>query len=199
MDNLPPADAASEREFNPPAEQQVKSEIENAKEEAKKLKRGASEQAAVSFESAKTNIMGVAQEAVGYGEGLVNEQKGRWADMVEKYGHAAKTASEKLDQEGHSALAAQASDLASRLDRASRYLRGKKLSEIYYDAEHFTRRRPEIVFGLMFAAGLAAARFLKASDRGVTSGRRLNIEKEGSSSESVVETSALAPGTEKTL
>jgi hypothetical protein len=55
-------------------------------------------------------------------------------------------------------------------------LRDKNLSEIYYDAEHFTRRRPEIVFGMMFAAGLVAARFLKASDRGAASSRPLNIE-----------------------
>jgi hypothetical protein len=177
MDNLPPSAAdASKPEQNPPVAQQLKSQVESAKKEAAKLKGGASEQAAVSFESAKTNIMEAAQEAAGYGQGVVNEQKDRLAEIVEKYGQTAKAASEKLDQEGHAALANRAGEMAKRLDRASTYLRDKNLSEIYYDAEHFTRRRPEIVFGMMFAAGLVAARFLKASDRGAASSRPLNIE-----------------------
>ena len=86
MDNLPPSAAAtSKREQKPPVAQQLKSEVEEAKEEAGNLKHGASEQAAVAFESAKTNIMEVAQEAAGYGQGIVNEQKDRLAEIVEKY------------------------------------------------------------------------------------------------------------------
>jgi hypothetical protein len=88
--------------------------------------------------------------------------------------------------------------MAKRLDRASTYLRDKNLSEIYYDTERFTRRRPEIVFGMMFAAGLVAARFLKASHRGAESSRPLNIEKENPA-ESLAQTSTLAAGEGKTL
>jgi LysM repeat protein len=91
MDNLPPSAAAtSKREQRPPVAQQLKSEVESAKKEAAKLKHGASEQATVSFESAKTNIMEAAQEAAGYGQGVVNEQKDRLAEIVEKYGQTAK-------------------------------------------------------------------------------------------------------------
>jgi hypothetical protein len=36
----------------------------------------------------------------------------------------------------HGALAQQAEEIASHLDRASNYLREKELREIYYDAEH---------------------------------------------------------------
>ena len=179
MDNLAPSSgAASERGQDPPAEQQLKSEVESAKKEAAKLKRGASEQATASFESAKANIKEAAQEAAGYGQDVVNEQKNRLAEIVHEYCQATKAASEKLHQEGHVALASRADEVASRLDRASTYLRKKKLSEIYYDAEHFTRRRPEIVFGMMFATGLVAARFLKASDRGVARSRASNVTSE---------------------
>ena len=167
MDNLPPDAVASEREQNRRPTQLGKTGVDAAKEEAAKLKRGASEQAAVSFESAKSNIKEVAREATGFGESVITEQKGKMADIVHQYGQAAKAASERLDQEGHAALANRADELASRLDRASTYLREKGISEIYYDSERFTRRRPEIVFGMMFAVGLVAARFLKASDRGV--------------------------------
>ena len=205
MDNLPPSAAASsERSQNPPASKQLKSKIETAKEEGAKLKQGASEQAAASFESAKTNIKEVAQEAAGYGQSVANEQKNRLADIVHEYCQAAKAASEKLHQEGQAALAGRADEMASHLDRASTYLREKKLSEIYHDAEHFTRRRPEIVFGTMFAAGLAAARFLKASDRGVARGGASNVENERKLSEpsapaSSLPPSAIAHGPERTF
>jgi hypothetical protein len=76
----------------------------------------------------------------------------------------------------HGALAQQAEEIASHLDRASNYLREKELSEIYYDAEDFTRWRPGLVFGMMFAAGLLAARFVKASNRGPEKGYLSNVE-----------------------
>jgi len=120
--------------------------------------------------------------------------------MVHQYGQAAKAASEKLDQEGHAALANRADELSSRLDRASTYLREKRVSEIYYDTEHFTRRRPEIVFGMMFALGLVAARFLKASDRGVAGRRRqLNVASEEYPYQRSAQASTISPGSENTL
>ncbi len=177
MDNLPPSEAAaSEREQDPPAAQQLKSEVGTVQKEAAKVKHGASEQAAASFESAKTEIKEVAQKTAGYGQEVVNEQKNRLADIVHEYHQAAKAASEKLNQEGHAALASRADEVASRLDRASTYLRERKISEIYDDAGHFARRRPEIAFGIMFGAGLVAARFLKASDRGAANSRVSSVE-----------------------
>jgi hypothetical protein len=202
MDNLEPSPAAAAE--HPPAAQQLKSEVETAKKEGAKLKRDASEHAAASLESAKTNIKEVAQEAAGYGQGVVNEQKNRLADIVHEYCQAAKAASEKLHQEGHAALASRADEVASHLDRASTYLRERKISEIYNDAEHFARRRPEIVFGMMFAAGLVAARFLKASDRGTESSRVASVESKGNlsgphSRASLVSPSTIASGPERAL
>jgi hypothetical protein len=196
MDNLPPhAAAPTEREQNQPKTPQVKT----AKEEAAKLKRGASEQAAVSFESAKSNIEEVAREATDFGRSVVTEQKDKLAEIVNEYGQAAKAASKKLEQEGHDALASRANELASRLDRASTYLREKRVSEIYYDTEHFTRRRPEIVFGMMFAVGLATARFLKASDRGAARRRPFNVAGEGYPSQPSAQASTVSPGSGNTL
>jgi hypothetical protein len=181
MDNLPQSGAAaSEREQNPTAAQQLKSQVETAKQETANLKRAASEQTAAAFESAKSNLKEAAQEAKHRSEGAINEQKTRLAEIVHEYCQAARAASERLRQEGHTALADRADDLAFRFLRASTYLREKKLSEIYNDAEQFTRRRPEIVFGLMFAAGLVAARFLKASDHGAAiSNRTPNVQGQG--------------------
>ena len=198
MDNLTePAAVASEREQNPATKQPVKSEIELAKEEAEKLKRSASEKAGATLETVKTNITQAAQGAAEHGENIFNEQKDRLAGMVNEYGQAAKAASERLHQEGHDALASRADEMALRLEQASTYLKESKLSAIYEDAQQFTRKRPEIVFGMMFAAGLAAARFLKASDRGATVGRPRSVQNENN----LRDTSAMAeavPGSDKT-
>jgi hypothetical protein len=164
MDNLASV-PASEPEQNPPLEQQVKTKIETVQEQASKIKHDASEQAAATLEGAKSNMKEIAEGAVGYGQRALTEQKLKLAQIVQQYGQAAKAASQNLHQESHDALAQRAEEISSRLDRASNYLRERELTEIYYDAEHFTRRRPELVFGIMFAAGLLAARFLKASNR----------------------------------
>ena len=197
MDNLS-SPSTSEREHNPSSTQGVTNGMESLKEETATIKREASEEAMVNLESAKSNIKDVAQQAAGYGRGVFNEQKGRLAEIVHEYGQAAKVASEKLQQEGHSPLADRAEAMASRLERASTYLREKELSELYDDAERFTRRRPEIVFGIMFAAGLAAARFLKASDRGLSSSRSLNVEREEDLPQTFAPASTVGPETKTT-
>jgi hypothetical protein len=166
MENLSSSSGAvSEPGQSPNVEQQLRAKIENAKKETGNLQRAASEEITSSLESAKANFQETAHATAGYGQGVVNEQKNRLAEIVHEYGQAAQAASADLRREGHVALSSRADQVASRLEHASTYLREKNFSEIYQDAEHFTRRRPEIVFGIMFAAGLVTARFLKASDR----------------------------------
>ena len=171
MDNVSQSQTpAREREEGlPSAEQHLRSEAEGVKKQAANLKREASERAEASLESAKTHLKEVAQTATDYGRGFIDEQKARLAEITHEYCRAAQAASEKLNQEGHSALASGATQLASRFDGMSAYLRERKPSEIYRDAEQFTRRRPEVIFGIVFAAGLLTARFLKASDHGAAS------------------------------
>jgi hypothetical protein len=199
MDNLP-STPDSEREQNPPLEQQVKTKIETAQEQTAKIKHDATEQAASTLESAKSNIKEIAEGAVGYGQRTLTEQKERLAEIVQQYGQAARAASQNLYQESHGALAERAAEISSHFDRASIYLREKELSEIYNDAEHFTRRRPELVFGMMFAAGLLAARFLKASNRGTESSYLRNVESDQKlRKEQGNPSSAMSPSPKKTL
>jgi hypothetical protein len=198
MDNLSrSAGTAAKREENPSAAEQLKRGVEGVKQGAAKLNQDASEQAAASLESAKTNLKEAAQEAAGYSQGVLNEQKNRLAELADEYSKAAQEASDKLNQEGHAALARRAQEMASRLSRTSGYLRERELSKIYYDAEQFTRRRPEIVFGMMFAAGLVAARFLKASKRGETIGRVRNVENKRTPCELPTQPSPMVPRPEK--
>ena len=193
MENLSPSPAETELERNSSASERVKSGVESAKEEAAKLKQSASEQASASFENAKTNIKETSQKAISYGQDVVTEQKNRLAEIVHEYSQATKAASERLHEEGHASLGNRADEMAARLGRVSAYLRERKLSDIYYDAEDFTRRRPEIVFGMMFAAGLVAARFLKASSRGLSSNGRAKFENETNLFEPLVPAEAYGP------
>lgn len=161
MENLP-STSGDQPEQSPPLKHQVKTKIEAAEG----AKQSATDHASAALEGAKSNIKEITEGAAGYGQRVLKEQKEKLAEIVQQYGQAAKAASENLQQQNHDALGQRAEEIAARLDRASSYLRDRELSEIYYDAEHFTRRRPELVFGMMFAAGLLAARFLKASNSG---------------------------------
>ena len=184
MDNVSHSEtSASGQGYGPTGAQQPKGGAENVKKQAANLKDEAAEQAAASFEDAKANLKEAAQKATGYGQGLIQEQQSRLAQIIDEYCRSAQAASEKLHQEGHSALANRAGEVVSRFHRVSRYLHERKPAEVYRDAEGFTRRRPDVVFGLMFAAGLFTARVLKASDRRLASDRTANSEGEQRPSE----------------
>ena len=179
MDNVSDYETSSSGKGREPTEaRQPKPGAEDVNKEAATLKEEASEQAAASFQSAKANLKEAARKATGYGEGLIQEQQGRLAQIIDEYCHSMQAASERLHQEGHGALANRAGEVVSRFHRVSRYLHERKPPDVYRDAEGFTRRRPDVVFGLMFAAGLFTARFFKASDRGMANERRANVGSE---------------------
>lgn len=191
MENEPSSRTASEQEQNAPPAQRLKNEFESAKQANSNVGKDISEQAAASFESAKGDLKEAARGATEYGKGLFNEQKGKLAQAIEDYCHAADSVSGKLRQEGHTALASRADSLASRIRRLTVYLRDSELSDIYRDAEQFTRRRPEIVFGMMFSAGLMTARFLKASNPGRRRSRGAQQEDVGDVPENIARTAAV--------
>jgi hypothetical protein len=176
MDNISCNSPAPEQEQDPPPGQKLKNEFERAKQATSNVKADVSDQAAAYLESAKANLKEAARGATEYGQGLFNEQKSKFAEAVEEYCRAAESTSGRLRQEGHTGLASRGDVLASRFRRLASYLRERELFDIYHDAEQFTRRRPEMVFGITFAAGLMAARFLKASKRGGTSGRAADAD-----------------------
>jgi hypothetical protein len=57
---------------------------------------------------------------------------------------------------------------AAQLERFSNHLKDRNLDELVDDAQRLARQQPALFIGSSFAAGLLAARFLKAS----TPGRR---------------------------
>jgi hypothetical protein len=93
------------------------------------------------------------------------DQKDHAADELSHFSAAIRRAAETLHEEHDDRLASYADIAAERIEDASHYLRDADLGRLIDDVEHFARRRPELVFGGLFLAGLALSRFLKASSR----------------------------------
>jgi hypothetical protein len=95
--------------------------------------------------------------------GFLNEQKARVGAEIHTYSAAAHRAAEQLKGESDTTLAQYVSSAADRLDRLGSRIQERDLGELVDDVEDIARRRPEVFFGGLFVAGLAVARFLKAS------------------------------------
>jgi hypothetical protein len=68
-----------------------------------------------------------------------------------------------LSNEGNAKAAALTGQAADRIDRLGSYLEQKRGDELMRDVETFARSRPWMLAGLGMLAGVAAARFMKAS------------------------------------
>lgn len=99
------------------------------------------------------------------GQSIVAQQKDRVAEEIGHFGAAAHEAANKLDQEDDHNVAHYLHTAADQLDGVSRYIRESDTGRLVDDLSHMARRRPEVFFGGMFIAGMAVARFLKASGR----------------------------------
>lgn len=93
----------------------------------------------------------------------VERQKGWAATEMRHISGAMREAARKLHQENDEQLATFADSAAEQTTRISEYLDDADVDRLVDDAGDFARRRPEIFYGTMFIAGLALARFLKAS------------------------------------
>jgi hypothetical protein len=87
--------------------------------------------------------------------------------QVRSLADALRRSGDELSNEGRSGAAQLTRQAADRIDQVGRYLEQKRGDELLRDIESFTQRRPWMIAGLGMLAGVAAARFVKAS-----SGRR---------------------------
>jgi hypothetical protein len=148
----------------------MQQQADQAAATAREVKEAATEKASAAYEQAKSGAADLARQASEYIQQATQSQKGVLASKVDEYRDAARAASEKLQTEQHGPIAERVDRIAGQLDRLSGYLRETEPQQLLGDVEDFARRRPEVVLGTMFVAGLAAARFLKASKRRVPRG-----------------------------
>ena len=96
-------------------------------------------------------------------EAVVQERKARAADEISTIGHAVHRAADQLRQEQDEQLASYVDAAGEQVDRIADYARNRSLSEMAEDARAIAREHPQVFYGALIVAGIAAARFIKAS------------------------------------
>jgi hypothetical protein len=137
-----------------------------------------------------------AQSVAGQAQERVRQQVDqRSTEAGERVGGTAadiRSVGEELRNQGKEGPAKIADQAADRIERAGSYLRDSDSDRLLNDLEDFGRRRPWAVFAGAAVAGIAAARFLKASSRERYS-RLQNPNAPGAASGSRSELSAPTP------
>jgi hypothetical protein len=93
----------------------------------------------------------------------VDERSTTMGQQAGQVSQAVRDMSAQLSSQGNDLPARAADELASRVEQLARYLRESDGERIMNDLEEFGRRQPLIVAAVGLAAGVAAARLLKAS------------------------------------
>jgi ElaB/YqjD/DUF883 family membrane-anchored ribosome-binding protein len=83
--------------------------------------------------------------------------------QVRSLAEALRRSGNDLQQQGNPSGARLAGQAADRVEQLGSYLEEKRGDELMRDVETFARRRPWMLAGLGMLAGVAAARFMKAS------------------------------------
>jgi hypothetical protein len=134
--------------------------VRSAKEASAAVKETSSQVASKAKEMSEE----AAQQLRDRSRDFAHNRKDEFAERIKGGGAAVRRAAEKLREEDDPNIADYASALAERIESAGNYLQNRDFNAMRRDLENAARRRPELVFGGMFLAGLAIARFLKASN-----------------------------------
>jgi hypothetical protein len=97
------------------------------------------------------------------GEAFAQERKSRAADRIEGFKESLHQTAERFEREEDPNIAHYTRMAADKLEQAAAYIRDCDIRDLRHDAEDLARRHPALFFGGMFVAGLAMARFFKAS------------------------------------
>lgn len=154
------------------------SAAQRVREAAKETSEAAKSSAQALAERAKHEVGEAAEKAGAQGRHLLDEQKARVASELHAYSDAARRAASRLENESDTNLSHYLISAAERVDALSTHLHDSRISDLVDEVEEMARRRPEVFYGAMFVAGLAAARFVKASRR-----RRMQDRVESAASE----------------
>lgn len=115
-------------------------------------------------------------------ERLFNEQKEKASSKVGRMGKSLNQAAHALRAVKADAAAEYVDSTAGKIQGFSEYIEERNLAQVLEDAGELARRNPGLMVGGMFLAGLAAARFLKASAPDGANGSGGGRQKSGSGS-----------------
>lgn len=146
-------------------------------------------------QTARERVSRAAEQGKGLAAGKAEEGKGWAADELGHFSSALHCAADRLREENDAKVAGYAEGVAERIDQAADYLRGRSAGDLFNEACAISRRNPELVLGGMFIAGLALARFLKASARTQGSSGDWNPQEVWSNEGGAVAEAGLSPET----
>jgi ElaB/YqjD/DUF883 family membrane-anchored ribosome-binding protein len=128
---------------------------------------GLKEQAAAKVQDATSVAQDKASELREQGSMRLREQFDQRSNeagtQVRSLAEALRRGGNDLSTEGHSSGAQLTGQAADRLEQLGSYLEQKRGDELMRDIEMFARRRPWMLAAIGMLAGVAAARFMKAS------------------------------------
>lgn len=148
-----------------PPDVSATSTAEDAKRAAREAGAELKAQARDAAETMKEQVRQGGERARQMGADWLEQGKGRVQRELASYRDATRRAAAKLEGENDTNLASWANQAADLLDRAEEGLKSRDLNRLIDDAGAAARKQPELFYGGMFVAGLALARFLKASSR----------------------------------
>jgi ElaB/YqjD/DUF883 family membrane-anchored ribosome-binding protein len=93
----------------------------------------------------------------------INEQKNRATEGLGGVAQAVRESTQQLRAQHYDTVADMVERAADQIERFSKNLRERDLDQIVSDAQDLARKNPSVFIGASFAAGLVAARFVKAS------------------------------------
>jgi ElaB/YqjD/DUF883 family membrane-anchored ribosome-binding protein len=92
-----------------------------------------------------------------------DQRSNQAGSQVRSLAEAMRRSGNELSNQGNGNAAQLTGQAADRIERIASYLEQKRGDELMRDVETFARRRPWMLAGIGMLAGVAAARFMKAS------------------------------------
>ena len=117
------------------------------------------------YDDLRQGTLKVARESGSYLKRVGAEQQRLLVEKLEEYRDALKAASDKLESDDDTVAANNLQKASGSLACVADYLRESETGDLLTDAGRVARRRPELVFGGLFLAGLGLARAMKSSAR----------------------------------
>jgi hypothetical protein len=166
----------------PDVVEQLKELKGRAAEVAGAVRGGATEAAGQVKEKATQMTKAISKTVKEEAERLFDEQKGKAASKVSRYGKVIHQAAHALKAVKADGLAEYVDGAAEKVEGVTDYLEERNLAQVLQDAGEVARRHPGMTIGGMFVAGFALARFLKASESREDGGEDSGDEDEGEES-----------------
>jgi hypothetical protein len=159
------ADRSAKNDGSKSATDKMKKGAEDVKERAAQAKDKVKEAASDAGEEIKEKAYEMTAQTKEVCREFLHNQRVRFGEELCAAREAIEEAAGSLEDDDHGTVSRAIGAAGEQIGRMEEYIKSKKLGELVEDIEDFAHKRPELFFGGMFAAGLLAARFFKASKR----------------------------------